>query len=278
MKRDVHATGPGLAVVTGATAGIGAAFAHRLAADGYHLVLVARDEQRLHQVAGELARRYEISAEVLPADLGTTAGCEHVAERLRDHDSPVDLLVNNAGMSLNRSFLATTEEAEEALLALNVTAVLRLTKAVLPGMVERGRGGILNVSSVSGFAPVMPGSTYPASKSWVTNFTQSIAGAVRRLGVTVMVLCPGYTRTEFHRRAGVNLSGTPRWMWLDADRVVADALRDLSRGKLVSIPSWRYRAAVFAMRHLPARVLRLGPRDRRGADPPAATADRIPPK
>lgn len=252
------------AVVTGATAGIGAAFARRLAADGYDLVLVARDAERLSAIAAELNHQRGVTALPLPADLSTGEGCAAVEERLLDPESPVDLLVNNAGISLNRSFLNSTAEDEERLLRLNVHAVMRLTLAAVRQMVERRHGAVINVSSVSGFAPVMPGSTYPASKAWVTNFSESVGQSVRPYGVRVMALCPGYTRTEFHQRAGINMAKTPEWMWLDADDLVRDALRDLARGRPVSVPNWKYKLAVFGMRHAPARLLQVVARDTRG--------------
>jgi short-subunit dehydrogenase len=258
------APSPPTALVTGATAGLGAAFARSLAASGYDLVLVARDGQRLAATAAELAGSHGVTCTPLVADLGTTAGCELVEERLRDLEHPVDLLVNNAGISINGSFLRTDVRDEERLLDLNVRAVLRLTHAALPVMVARGRGEIVNVSSVSGFAAVMPGSTYPASKAWVTNFTESVGLAARRHGVRVLALCPGYTRTEFHERAGIDMSGTPNWMWLSADDVVRDALRDLRRGRLVSVPSLRYKAAVFGLKYTPSGLRQRFARDRRG--------------
>jgi short-subunit dehydrogenase len=248
------------ALVTGATAGIGAAFARELAAEGHELVLVARDGARLEAIAAELP----VPAEVLAADLATAEGCDAVAARLADPARPVDLLVNNAGRSLNRSFLRSTVELEEELLRLNVHAVLRLTLAALPGMVERRRGAIVNVSSVSGFAALMPGSTYPASKAWVTNFSESQAQLVREFGVRVMALCPGYTRTEFHDRAGIDVSRSPAWLWLDAGAVARAALRDLRRGRMVSVPGWKYKLAVFGIRHAPRGLLHRVSRDTRG--------------
>ncbi|PZM97289.1 MAG: short-chain dehydrogenase [Actinobacteria bacterium] len=251
-----------LALVTGATAGIGAAFARRLAGDGCDLVLVARDAQRLATVAAELAAVHQVTVEPVSADLSTDDGCALVEERLRT--APVDLLVNNAGFSLNRPFLRSTSTDEERLLRLNVHAVMRLTLAALPPMTERRHGAVINVSSVAGFAPVMPGSTYPASKAWVTNFSESVALSVRPFNVRVMALCPGYTRTEFHDRAGIDMSKLPRWLWLDADDVVAAALRDLDRGRLVSVPGWQYKVAVAGMRYLPRGLLRIIARDTRG--------------
>ena len=167
----------------------------------------------------------------------------------------IDLLVNNAGISLNKSFLKSTFEEEMRLMGLNVLAVLRLTDAALPGMLERGHGEIINVSSVSGFAATMPGSTYPASKAWVTSFSESVGMAARSRGVRVMALCPGFTRTEFHQRAGIATGKMPGYLWLDADEVVAASLRDLRKGKLVSVPSVRYKLAVGALKVLPRGLL-----------------------
>jgi len=240
-----------VAVITGATAGIGAAFARALAADGYDAVLVARDGVRLAELAEELSTRHGVKATPLVADLATPAGCATVEERLAE---PVDLLVNNAGKSLHRSLLRASPEELDGLLALNVGAVQRLTRAVLPGMVERRGGAVVNVSSVAGFF-TQPGSTYSASKAWVTNFSQSTGQAMRRYGVRVMALCPGYTRTEFHERAGIDAGKIPGWLWLSADDVVRTGLRDLRRGRLVSVPDWRYKTAVFGARYGPRWLL-----------------------
>ena len=252
------------ALVTGATAGIGAAFARRLAVEGYDLVLVARDEARLKGFATELTERHGIAATSLPADLATPDGCALVEQRLADAGSPVDMLVNNAGISLNTPFTRSSVAAEERLLHLNVHAVMRLTLAALPGMVARRRGDVVNVSSVAGFRAAMPGSTYAASKAWVTNFSESMAPAVRADRVRVMALCPGYTRTELHDRAGIDMSRLPGWLWLSAEEVVRDGLRDLRRGKTVSVPTWKYKIAVFGMRNLPQGILAGIAKDTRG--------------
>ncbi|MEU6025003.1 SDR family oxidoreductase [Micromonospora sp. NPDC047134] len=251
------------ALITGATAGIGAAFAQRLATDGWHLVLVARDRTRLAAQAAELTGRYGVQTEVLTADLSTDDGCELVEERLAA-DPSVELLVNNAGISLNTSFLRSSVADETRLLRLNVHAVMRLTLAALPMMTERRSGAVINVSSVAGFGALMPGSTYSASKAWVINFSESVGQAARPFGVRVMALCPGYTRTEFHQRAGIDMSKTPEWMWLSAPAVVDDALLDLGKGKFISVPSWKYKLAVVGLRHAPRRLLELVARDTRG--------------
>jgi short-subunit dehydrogenase len=252
------------ALVTGATAGIGAAFARRLAADGYGLVIVARDGDRLTGTAATLGAAHGVPVETIVADLSTMEGQELVAVRVADGDRPIDLLVNNAGRSLNTAFLQSSPESEQALLNLNVQAVMRLTRAVLPVMVGRQSGAVINVSSVSGFGVPMPGSTYSASKAWVTNFTVAVGQSVAPSGVRLMALCPGYVRTEFHDRAGINMSKTPNFLWLDADRVVRLALRDLGRGKLVSVPDWKYKVAVFGMRHMPSGFIEGLARDTRG--------------
>jgi short-subunit dehydrogenase len=251
------------AIITGATAGIGNAFARRLAADGYDLELVARDRERLEGVADQLHSAHGVQVEPVVADLSTEEGRERVADTVANGQS-VDLLVNNAGLSLNTPFLRSTPEKEARLLSVNVQAVMRLTLAALPGMVERRHGAVVNVSSVSGFGAAMPGSTYPASKAWVTNFSESVGLSVAPFGVRVMALCPGYVRTEFHERAGIDMSKTPEWLWMDADVLVNAAMRDLRRGRLVSVPAAKYKMVAFGLRHLPRPVLQRVARDTRG--------------
>lgn len=251
------------ALVTGATSGIGAEFARRLAADGWALVLVARDAARLAEAAAELTGRHGHPIDILPADLSTDDGCAAVEARLAEGD-PIELLVNNAGISLNQPFLRSSVAEETELLRLNVHAVLRLTRAAVGPMTRRGRGAVINVSSVAGFGPVMPGSTYPASKAWVTAFSESVDLSTRRHGVRVMALCPGYTRTGAHERIGIDMSRTPGWMWLQPAQVVEEALRDLRKGRSVSVPSRRYKLAVAGVRFAPRGLLRRFTRDTRG--------------
>jgi short-subunit dehydrogenase len=242
------------ALVTGATVGIGAAFARQLATEHHDLVLVARDPGRLESFAAALREHGDITVEVLSADLVTDQGCAVVEARLRDPERPVDVLVNNAGIGLGGSFAGNTLEVEQRMLDLNVRAVLRLTHSALAGMLARGRGDIVNVSSVAGFGPI--GGTYSATKAWVTSFSESTHEAVRARGVRVMAVCPGFVRTEFHERAGIDVGDRTGPMWLDADRVVRDALGDLRRGRAVSVPSVQYKVLSGALRHVPHGLLR----------------------
>ncbi|MEW2133396.1 SDR family oxidoreductase [Streptomyces sp. NPDC005435] len=240
------------ALITGSTAGIGAAFARRLAADGHDLVLVARDTARLREQATELHDRHGIEAEVLTADLADDKGIETVAERLGDRRSPVDLLVNNAGFGNKGRFLDVSMDDELRMLKVHCEAVLRLTSAATEAMRERGRGGVVNVASVAAF---VPRGTYGASKAWVVQFTQGAAKDLAGTGVRLMALCPGFVRTEFHQRAGMGTDNIPGWMWLDADKVVAEALEDLSRGKTLSIPDPRYKTLMGLAKVAPRGLL-----------------------
>lgn len=240
------------ALVTGATAGIGAEFARQLAARGHDLVLVARDTARLESAATQL-RASGVAVEVLPADLADDDGCARIEWRCGEG---VDVLVNNAGLGTKGAFHEVDRDSEEHLLRLNVRAVLRLTHAALPPMVARGSGSIVNVSSVAGFAPGARAATYSASKAWVTNFSESLHLQYAEQGVRVLALCPGFTRTEFHSRADMDVSGIPDRMWLAATDVVRTALADLDAGRSLSVPGAQYKAIVAATRVVPPSVQR----------------------
>jgi short-subunit dehydrogenase len=240
-------------LITGATAGIGAEFARQVAARGDDVVLVARNVERLEEFGRELTERYRIRAEVMAADLTNRDDLARVEARLSDPMRPVDILFNNAGFGHTEPFVGGDIDVEQELLDVLVTAVLRLTHAALPGMVARGRGGVVNNSSVASF---IAGGTYSAAKAWVRVFSESLHGPMAAKGVTVMALCPGYTHTEFHDRAGINKSAVQDWMWLDAPLVVSEALKDFSRGKAVSIPGAQYKALATAATYLPRPLVR----------------------
>ncbi|WP_028657314.1 SDR family NAD(P)-dependent oxidoreductase [Nocardioides sp. J54] len=241
------------ALVTGATAGIGLEFARQLAGRGHDVVLVARDSARLEAVAKELRSTYGVEAETLSADLTDPGQLATVEARLADRGRPVDLLVNNAGFGLKERFLDNPVDVEQAQQDVLVRAVLRLTHAALGGMVERHHGGVINVSSVAAY---LPRGTYSAAKAWVNSFSQWAHAEYRREGVTVMALCPGFVRTEFHERLGVDRdSSAPRPLWLDPDQLVREALADFDRGRAISIPSKRYKAIVGVTRLVPRSAL-----------------------
>jgi short-subunit dehydrogenase len=239
----------GTALVTGATAGIGLEFAHQLARRGHDLVLVARDRTRLDQVAAELAGTGR-TVEVIAADLTDRDQLARVEERLADPDHPVDVLVNNAGFGLKGRFGDHDVDEEQQMLDVLVVAVMRLSHAALRAQSSRGRGGVINVSSVAAY---LPRGTYGAAKAWVNQFGLWAAAEYRSRGVTVMTLCPGFTKTEFHQRMGVR-RGTG-FLWLEPEFVVERALADFDRGRAVSIPGRQYRAIVGATRLVPSRAL-----------------------
>ncbi len=254
------------ALVTGATAGIGREFARQLAERGHDLVLVARDRDRLDQVAADLRATYHVSADVLPADLAVRADLDRVAARVADPDRPVDLLVNNAGFGLRTPFLGSELAEEERLFDVLCRAVLVLSHAAGRAMSARGTGAIVNVSSVAGFVAM---GSYSAAKAWVTVFSEALATELAGTGVRVTALCPGFTRTEFHERADMDMSQLPGPLWLSAERLVRDCLDDVARGRVVSVPGLPYKAMVATLKVVPRGWVRatstgVGRRRRRG--------------
>ena len=245
-----------ISLVTGASAGIGRSFAHALAARGHELVLVARDEARLVELAAELGGLHGVQSQVLGADLLADDGIAAVESRLRDLVRPVDLLVNNAGMGTFGAFATSDITAEEREIRLNVLALVRLTHAALESMVPRRHGAILNISSLAGFQPAPSSATYAATKAFVNSFSHSVHEECRREGVHVMLVCPGYTHTEFHERAGLGPTQIPEFMWQSSDDVVASALRDLDRRRAVSIPGALNKTLGAASSVTPAAVTR----------------------
>ena len=243
------------ALVTGASAGIGRAFAERLAREGSDLVVVSRDLARLDALARELRAAHGVEVEVLVADLADRAATGVVCARLADPTRPVDLLVNNAGFGLHRSFLDNDLAAEEARLDVMVRAVMLTCHAAGRAMRERGSGTIVNVSSIASF---IANGTYSAEKAFVTVFSESLASELAGTGVTVTALCPGFTRTEFHQRARIRMSALPGALWLDADVVVQQALADASAGKVISVPGAQWKVVTAVVRALPRPLVRGG--------------------
>ena len=243
----------GIALVTGGTSGIGATFARRLAAEGHDLVLVARDRARLDEMAHEL-RGMGREVEVLPADLGQRSDVASVVARLEDSTRPIDVLVNNAGFGMHSRASDADSSIHDMAFEVMVRAVRELAAAAARGMRARGRGRIINVSSTAGFITMASG--YSAVKAWVTVFSEGLSNELHKTGVTVTALCPGWVHTEFHARAGISKGGIPSWMWLDSESLVRSALRDAERGKVISIPSVRYKVLMWLVRHLPRSTVR----------------------
>jgi short-subunit dehydrogenase len=225
-----------IALVTGASAGIGRAFAEALAARGHDLVVVARDTARLEALAKELDAAHGVTVEVLTADLGTGEGIATVEARLIDGARPIELLVNNAGFGTVGRFHELPISKEISEIGVNVVAVTRLTHAALPGMVERGRGGVVNVASIAGYQPTPLNATYGATKAFVSSLSQAVHEELKGTGVNCMVLCPGFTRTEFQERAGIDSTDIPDFLWQDAETVVTQALDAFDKGKAVCVP------------------------------------------
>lgn len=244
-----------LALVTGATSGIGLEFARQLAATGFDLVLVARDEERLALTAGLLAEEFGVSATPLAADLVSAEGLAAVEAVLSRREQPVTLLVNNAGFGLTAPFGKNTIDDEQRHLDLLVTAPMRLSHAALQQMLERGSGAIISVASVAGFTPR---GTYGAAKAWVLSFSRWANIHYGGNGVRVTAVAPGFVRTEFHERMRARTDNIPSFLWLDAPLVVRSALRASAKGKAVVVPSLRYKVIVWLSGWLPSRLVAAG--------------------
>ena len=257
MNSQTASTPGTTALITGATAGLGAEFARQLAEQGHRVVLVARDAGRLAATAAELENSYGAAAETISADLTDDAGIAAVVARLTDPARPVEILVNNAGTGLLRSFEDNDIAEEKKHLKLHVETAMELSHAALQGMLARHSGRIINVASVAAF---LPRGTYSAAKAWLLSFSRSANMAYAPRGVKVTAVCPGFTHTEFHDRMGMDKTVTPRWMWLEARQVVSEGLADNAKGKAVSIPSKRYKVLTSVSRVLPSRFVAGPPR------------------
>lgn len=241
-----------VALVTGASTGIGLAFAQALAGRGHDLVVVARDETRLRRLADELP----VDVEVLPADLTATDGLAAVEARLRDAARPVDLLVNNAGFGTSGPFVDADADAEDNEIQLNVAAVTRLAHAVLPQLVHRRTGGVIFVSSLASFQPAAGAAVYAATKAYVTSLGLGLYEECRGTGVKILTTCPGLTRTEFQARSGFHMSHVPAFVWQTADDVVAETLVAYDKGRAMCVPGVVNRVTHLAVRLTPGDLSR----------------------
>jgi short-subunit dehydrogenase len=220
-----------------------------LATKGYGLVLVARDEKRLQERAKSLESKFKIKVEVLQADLSVATQLAKVEKRLANPDSPIDVLINNAGFGIKDSFLKSEIADEILLFDVLAKAPMQLAHAVLPQMLSRNSGTIINVSSIASF---IAGGTYSAAKAYLTVHTESLHSELSKTNIKISALCPGFTHTEFHQRGKMKMSGLPNFMWLESDRVVADSWKAAMAGKAICIPGWQYKIL--------STIARFGPR------------------
>lgn len=235
------------ALVTGATAGIGESFSRLLAELGFNLILVARDLPRLNERAATLEANFKIETKVIATDLATDSGCKTIEDFIESN--VVEVLINNAGFGINKSFLVSDMVAEQQMFDVLVRTPMRLMHAILPGMKERNSGTLINVSSVAAW---IAGGTYSASKSYLTVLTESLHTELAETNIRICALAPGFTRTEFHQRGKMKMSALPNFMWLNADDLVAKAWLDAQKGAAISVPGWQYA--------LLSSILRFGPR------------------
>jgi len=239
------------ALVTGATAGIGESFTRLLASEGFNIVLVARDEARLHERAQGLKDRYGADSVVIVADLATESGCAKVEEFISNNE--IEVLINNAGFGINKAFTMSDLAKEEEVLKVLVRTPMRLMHVALPAMKARNSGVVINVSSVAGF---IAGGAYSAAKSYLTVLSESLHTELSATNVKVSSLCPGFTHTEFHQRGRMKMAGLPEFMWLNSDVLVAKAWKDALAGKAVSIPGWQYKLLVGIISVVPRSIVR----------------------
>ena len=243
------------ALVTGASTGLGAVFAAALARQQYDLTIVARSRERLEALAERLRQSHGIAVQVLVADLTQAAALRTVEECVAG-DAALELLVNNAGFGTTGAFTTLDPDREEAEICLNVVALVRLTRAALPGMIARRHGAIINVSSMSAFVPGPYDATYGATKAFVNSFTEAVHEELRGTGVRVQALCPGFTHTEFQQRAGIDVTRIPDFVWMTPEAVVAASLAALQRQDVVCVPGLQNRLLAWLIGAAPRRLVR----------------------
>jgi uncharacterized protein len=248
-----------VALITGASSGIGAVYARALAREGYALILVARREARLQALAEELAQRYHVPVEVLVADLADPAGVAVVEARIAatgdGADTALAFLVNNAGFGIQGAFAESDIARHEAMIRVHVDATVRLTRAALPGMLARDCGAIVNVASLAAFFPITGSVTYGATKAYLTSFTEALHQELAGTGVRVQALCPGFTRTEFQSTGQIDEERIPNFAWMSAEAVVKQSLRDLDNGQVISVPGAGYRLLALLSALIPRGLL-----------------------
>jgi len=239
------------ALITGATAGIGESFSRLLAAKGFNLVLVARDLPRLTERAAALEVNYKIETKIIQADLATDAGCQRIESFVTENE--VEVLINNAGFGINKSFLVSDMKTEQEMFDVLVRTPMRIMHAILPKMIERDSGTLINVSSVAAW---IAGGTYSASKSYLTVLSESLHTELANTNVKVSVLAPGFTRTEFHQRGRMKMGALPNFMWLNSDALVKKAWSDSQKGSALSVPGWQYLVLSTFLRFGPRPLIR----------------------
>jgi hypothetical protein len=247
-----------LALITGASSGIGEVFARKLAARGYDLILVARRKDRLETLGDELQTKHGIRVESIQADLVDDADRVRVEERIRQAPN-LEFLINNAGFGTLRSFWIESLESQDSMHRLHVLTTMRLTHEALPVMIARGKGFVVNVSSVSGFVRENGGTSYASTKAWMNRFSETLASELRGgpADVRVQALCPGFTYTEFHDVLNMDRSFIGKSWWMSAEFVVDESLAGLERNKTFVIPGWRYKVMVFLLTYLPKWMMRI---------------------
>lgn len=233
------------ALITGGSAGMGAEYARQLAAAGTNLILVARRLDRLEELARRLREKHAVAVETLQADLATSDGIDRVERRLAG-DETLDLLVNNAGFTGGKSFIERDAAVHMDMVQVHVATTARLSRAVLPGMIARGRGAIINVASIAAWS-AFSGPMYSGTKAFLVMFSENLQSELLGTGVCVQALCPGMTHTEFHEVAHIDKAIVPKPFWMTAEEVVRISLRRLGRGT-VCVPGWKNKTIAFLMR------------------------------
>jgi short-subunit dehydrogenase len=242
--------GRAVAVVTGASSGIGAAYARLLASYGYNLALVGRRGERLQALADELQKIYKVKAEAVIADLSDLNEIERVGQYIAQIPD-LEVLVNNAGFGATGHFTTLDPTIPVEMTHVHDVAMVRLSRAALPSLLKRKHGAIVNVASVAAFAPLAGDATYAATKSYMVTFSEALAAELRGTGVRVQALCPGFTVTEFHRRPlmkGFERRWIPKFMWMSADDVVRSSFHALRNGQVVHVPGPFYKLASIVLR------------------------------